>query len=704
MAEAATGFSPASIARLMRPRSVALVGASPQPGAFGNNVLANLERCGYGGAIHLVSRSLKEINGHACVPTIDDLPEGIDAIVLIVPERAVIEAVEACIRRRIGGAVVFAAGFAEAGAEGRANQTRLAAIARDGGLAVNGPNCAGLVNFIDGVPLTFEPGIGRADLTTAGVGVLAQSGGMMGNIRQALGLKGVATSYSVSTGNEAVLGVEDFLEFLLDGDASRVIALFIEQVRQPRRFLDLLQRARTLKRPVVMMHPGRTQRARAAALSHTGALAGDHALMATVLRRAGVLMVDTLDAFFDVIMLLARWPEPPPEGAAIMTNSGAFRSIALDFCDEARLELPALAEPTRATLGTLLPAYASIDNPLDLTVIGVGSPTIYRDTAAALLADPAIGGLITAFMLGAPQLQMARAQTMLPVIERSGKPVAFAHFCDGAPLAPEAIALIRANGIPVFASPDRAMRAMAQLAEYGRILHQKPPAAAGDAPPLPGTGTIPEYRAKAFLAAAGLRIPAGALAHDPAEAAAAASRIGYPVALKAQAAALAHKSDAGGVILGIADAAALRAAWDRLHANLARAAASVALDGVLVEAMAPPGLEMILGARRDPDWGPILVVGLGGIWTEALGDVRLLPADLDEGGILAALGTLKGAALLAGHRGAAPLDAPAVAAAAAILGRLIRAAPDLLEIEINPLAVHPSGAVALDALMRVAEI
>jgi acetate---CoA ligase (ADP-forming) len=691
----------AALARLVRPRSVAIVGASPEPGTFSNNVLANLERC-YEGAIHLVSRSIKEINGRRCVPTIDDLPEGIDAIVLNVPERAVLDAVAASIRRGIGGAVIFAAGFAETGADGRANQARLAALARAGGLALNGPNCAGLVNFIDGVPLTFEPGITRADRASAGVGVLAQSGGMMGNVRVALGLKGVRTSYSVSTGNEAVLGVEDFFEFLLAGEESRVIALFIEEVRRPRRFLELARRARAQKRPVVMMHPGRTQRARAAAQTHTGAMAGDHALMATVLRREGVLLVDTLDAFFDVLLLLMRWPAPPPEGAAVMTNSGAFRSIALDFAAEAGLGLPPLAQATRARLKAVLPPYATVDNPLDMTVIGTGSPAVYGDTTAALLDDPAIGGLITAFMPGAPQLQALRAETMLPAIERAGKPVAFAHFCDGAPLTPEFVAAARGAGIPLFASPDRAMRAMALLAEYGRMLRQSPPAAAGDAPPLPGSGTIPEYRAKAFLAAAGICVPAGLLARDPAEAAAAASRVGYPVALKAQAAALTHKSDAGGVILAVADAAALRAAWERLHANLARAGAP-ALEGVLVEAMAAPGIEMIIGARRDPKWGPVLMVGLGGIWTEALGDVRLMPADLDAAEILAQFGTLKGADLLAGRRGRAPLDAAAVAAAAAILGRLVRAAPEIVEIEINPLVVHQAGAIALDALMRVAE-
>lgn len=691
-----------NIERLLRPRSVAIVGASPQPGHFGNNVLANLERCDYRGEIHLVSRNRTEINGRPCVPTIDDLPLGIDAVVLIVPEVAVLDAVASCVRRQVGGVVTFAAGFAEIGEEGRAKQERLVAIAREGRIALNGPNCSGLVNLVDGIPLTFEPSIGRADIAPSGVGVVAQSGGMMGNIRLALKMKGVPTAWCFSTGNEAVLGLEDFFEYLLDGDATRVFALFIEQVRHPRRFLDLVRRARDLRRPVVMMHPGRTQRAREPALSHTGALAGDHAVMTTALRREGALVVDTLDEFFNVTALLVRWPEPPAEGAAIMTNSGAFRGVALDFGAEAGLELPRLAKSTRAALAAAIPAYATADNPLDLTTIGVGSPEVFGRTAEALLGDPAIGGLITAFMPGAPQLQVARAQTMLPVIERAGKPVAFAHFCDGTPLVPEFTETMRKSGMPLFSSPDRAMRAMARLADYGRILRQPVTQMLPQAP-LPHTiiGNIPEYRAKQFLAANGIHVPDGALARDTAEAESIAARIGYPVALKAQAGALGHKSDVGGVILNIGDAAALRAGWDKLHGNIRRARPELKLDGVLVERMATPGLEMILGARRDPEWGPILMVGLGGLWTEALKDVRLIAPDLDEDAILAEIGKLKGAALLSGMRGSPPLDARAVAATAAILGRIIRTASNLDEIEINPLAVYPSGVLALDALMHM---
>jgi acyl-CoA synthetase (NDP forming) len=265
---------------------------------------------------------------------------------------------------------------------------------------------------------------------------------------------------------------------------------------------------------------------------------------------------------------------------------------------------------------------------------------------------------------------------------------------------PEFTAAWRAQGVPVFASPERALRALAHATAYGRAL-----AEVGDepltltAPALPRRGTLPEYEGKAYLAALGIAVPPGGLARSASEAADIATRIGYPVALKAQAAALAHKSDAGGVALKIADAAALDAAWQSMHARIAAAQPGLVLDGVLVEAMAAPGVELIVGARRDPAWGPVVMVGLGGIWTEALDDVRLMPADLPREQVIAKIGRLRGAKLLHGLRGAPGVDIAAIADVAVTLGALIRARPEIAEIDINPLVAYPSGVLALDALI-----
>lgn len=667
-------------------------------------VLANLVRIGYGGDIHLVSRRVKEIGGRVCVSAIEELPLGIDVAVLVVPAAVVLDAVASCIERQIGGAVVFASGFAETDAEGRALQERLAALARAGGFAINGPNCLGFTNFIDRVALTFnaiETPVMAAE--GRGVGIIAQSGALAGVIHAAMAAKGLPVNYAISTGNEAVIGAEDFLASLIADDETAIILLFMEQIRQPARFLDLIARARARGKSVLLMHPGSSERARESARSHTGALAGDYAVLRTVLGHAGVVLVDTLDELFDAASLLACWPDPPSAGAAVVTNSGAFRGVALDFCPSLGLDLPPLTPATLATLRPLLPPFVPVDNPLDLTTLGIAQPDIYGQTSGILLADENVGSLIVAMVAGGPRQQEAKGKSMLPVMAATRKPVAFAMMGDEAPLLDEFTQPFRNHRIPFFRSADRAMRAMAAITAYGRHLKRSkaaPSLGVRGLPPL-GSGTVPEYRAKAYLAAAGIAVPEGELAGSAAMAREIAARIGYPVVMKLQSAALLHKSDIGGVVTGLGDPAAVADAWAILCERFARARPQATLDGILVERMATPGLEMIVGAKRDRDWGVVVMLGLGGIWTEALADVRLLPPDLAESEILAEISRLKGARLLSGMRGSPPLDVVSLARAVATIGALMRDASALLEIEINPLIVHAQGAgvAALDALI-----
>ena len=692
-----------AIERLLRPRSVAVVGASADPFSVGARVLANLEQIGFPGDIHPVTRRATEIGGRRCVPTIADLPAGVDAAVLVVPEAAVADAVSACIAKGIGGVTILAAGFAETGDEGRAKQEHIAALARAGGLALNGPNCMGFSNFVDRVSFSF--GAVETDVIAAGANgaaVIAQSGAMMGNIASALGAKGVPVNYTISTGNEAVIGAEDFLDAVLDDPQTRLMVLFLEQIRQPARFLDLVARARALSKPVLLMHPGSTERARESARSHTGALAGDYAVMQAVLRHRGVVLVETMDELIDTATLLARWPQGAAKGAAIASNSGAMRGIALDFCKRIGLDVPTLGDATVAALRPLLPSFVPIDNPLDLATAGMGQADIYGTTARLMLADGNIGCAILAMVPGTPQLQMAKGRSLIPLVQEETRPVALVIMGDEVPLTAEFTQLVGESRVPFFRSPDRAMRAMAHLYAYGRpIAASNAPRAALPAIAVPGPGAIPEYRAKQLLVQAGIAVPEGSLAPNVIQARAVAARIGYPVVLKIQSADIPHKSDLGGVELGVLTPDVLEAAWDRLQDRVAQAAPGIKLDGVLVERMAAPGVEMIVGARRDPDWGPIVMIGLGGIWTEALEDVRLFPAGLGVAEIVAEIRQLKAARVLAGMRGEPPLDIEAVAEAAAQIGALMLANPALDEIEINPLVVRARGAgvVALDALM-----
>ena len=516
--------------------------------------------------------------------------------------------------------------------------------------------------------------------------------------------KDVGISCVVSTGNEAGLITEDFLGYLIDDEATRVIVLFMEQVRDPQLFLALAAKARAQKKPIVLMHPGRSVRAQASARTHTGSMTGDHAVMAALVAREAVIRVETLEELIDTAELLLRFPTPPSHGAAIMTNSGAFKGYALDFADTIGLDLPALSENTAEAIKQVLPAFAAIENPIDVTAQSIRDATILGRTAAQLLADPAMGSLVVSIVSGAPRFAMDKARAILSGINDLKKPVAVATMGDDTPLPPEFTAAFRERGLPIYRSPDRALRAMARATVYGRAVTAAERKAAPIAFPAyrpPQAGAAAEYVGKEFLKSLGIPVPAGDLARDVDGARKIAKKIGFPVALKAQAPALAHKSDAGGVILNVSDEATLAQAWETLHANIRKSRPDLTLDGVLVETMAKPGLEMVVAARREAKWGPIVTVGLGGIWIEALHDVRLLPADLDADAIIEELLKLKGAAMLRGLRGAPPADLTALADIVARLGALLRADTRITEIEINPLVVYPKGVLALDVLLHV---
>jgi acyl-CoA synthetase (NDP forming) len=613
----------------------------------------------------------------------------------------------------VAAAVVFAAGFAEMGEHGL--QTELAAAARRGGVAMLGPNCLGYINALDGIRINFAGAarVARVAAATPGsrpdpmVAVISHSGGLVSHIRSALEARDVAVNHSVSTGNEADLGLADFIEYFTDDADTSAIVLYVEQVRDPARFLLAARRAAAAGKPVLMMHPGRGDRARAAVQSHTGALAGDYAVMAAQASHAGIALVETMDELVDAAELLARYPAPPVRGPGVLTFSGAFCAIANDFCESIGLELPPLSQASTATLAARLPPFAPPRNPLDLTTQPVFEPELVEFGARVLLSDPGLGGLVISIASSTPRLAMAYLRGVIAARDNSDRPVIFSLLGDRAPLADEFMALARQHRVILSRSVDRSLRAVAVATRRARALARAARAGAqttdthtaGAEIGAVAPGALPEWRGKEILARLGIASPAHALVGDVEAAVAAAARFGGKVALKAQSAELAHKTEAGGVMLGLADAAAIRAAWARLMENVAAYRPGLVLDGVLVEAMAPRGVELVLGARRDPLWGPVVLVGIGGVAIEALGDVRLLPCDLAADDIVAELRRLRAARLLEGFRGMPAVDLDAVAAAVGAVGQLMVAHPEIAEIDINPLLATDTGVLALDALI-----
>ena len=690
---------PKAVAKFLRPRSAAIVGISARPGSAGQVILQSLKTNKFAGEIHLVGRSPEPIDGRPVLRSAEELPEGVDLAIFTLPAGGVPDAVDQCVKRRVGSALIFAAGFAEIG--DIETQERVTRTAREGGLALVGPNCLGYTNNVDGMMLhmLFAREARRwTERSKPGVAFVGQSGGMLGHMQRATDARGIPISYVVTTGNEAGLDLADFTEFLVEDRATSVIALYSEQIRRPQEFLDAVRRARAVGKRVVLLHPGKSSKAKSAAQSHTGALVGDYGAMRTVVEAAGALVVNSLDEFVDVTELLVRFPNPPSKGPGIITASGAFVALTNDFAEEVGLEVPTIEPHTLKVFNEVLPAFGTYGNPLDTTA-GVRTEAL-SVASKALIDDPNVGMLFISYPIAAPHT----VEAFNKGFEASDKPVVMVALGDTFPMPPPVLEAVSRSRAVFSRSSDRAIRAIHLYTKYGRSLARQrritEPQSFTGLPKL-ASGPQPEWLAKKVLAAAGIAVPEGELARSADEAVAVARRVGFPVAMKAQAAALSHKTEAGGVILDLGDEAAVRTGWDAMIKNIKRAAPGVRLDGTLIEKMSARGVELMVGAKRDPGWGPVLLLGLGGIWVEALGDVRLLPGDASGDEIVEALQNLRTAKLLSGFRGAPPVDVPAVARTAQAIGTLMLSCPEIREIDVNPLMVHAQGegATALDALI-----
>lgn len=699
---------PAAVERLLKPRSVAIVGASDTPGALGASALANLDRLGYSGDVFPVNPKRDMIGSRSCFKSVEELPMGTDVAVLAIPRAAVLGTIHSLARRDVGAAIIFSAGFAEGGEEGLQEQRQIAEIARENSMVVLGPNCLGLVNYVDGIALTFveTPSIPLAG--RQGIGIVSQSGAMAAVLSVMLTSRELAVSWSISTGNEAVSGVEDYLDYLIKDPNTRTIGMIVEQFRRPREFLRLARQARELGKQIVLLHPGRSSAARDSAATHTGAMAGDYAVMRTLVEHQGVLVAENLEELGDLLEIALRCETMPRDGAAVLTESGAFKALTLDLCEQVGLPLPPLNDRNAPLLRQAMPEFVPVSNPVDLTAQALVDPALYQRSLAALLQDERFGSIVLSII----QTDGATSALKFPhIIEairelKPSKPVIFAGMDEGAAVPADYIRQLRELAVPYFPSPDRALRAVARFSALaGRDFRSSDDIPISLGAPAPG-GVVAEYLAKQMLAPLGIPFPFSRLATDLEQAVDAAREIGFPVAIKAQSADLSHKSDAGGVILNVQDESGLREAWQRLQDNLAENCPGLELDGVLLEAMGEPGLELIVGAKNDPDWGPVLLVGFGGVQAEVIKDVRLLPPDLPEKEIIREIFRLKAGALLAEFRGAPARDVPALANLIYRLGRLMLGEPSIREIDLNPVLVYPrgQGVMALDALILTEQV
>jgi acyl-CoA synthetase (NDP forming) len=689
--------------RLIRPRSIALVGASDRLHSIGERTLTNLlDHSEFDGDVFLINPTKTEIRGRRCWPSVASLPATPDVAVIVVPASGVLAVAEECAARGVLFAIVLTSGFGEAGEEGERAQVRLKEIADAGGMRLYGPNCPGLTNVNHRLGLTFSPSFPH-DLVKGPIGLATQGGGLGRNVMQAMD-RGIGIGLWASTGNEVDLQVADFIHYMADAPDIRVIVTLLEGIKDGAKFVAAVNRAAANGKPVIALKVGKSEYGQKAAQSHTASLTGSAEVNSAVFKQCGVIEVDDIDELVDTAWLFARAEPPSSEGVAIYTSSGGTAALTADAVGMAGLTLAQFTPETKELLGSLLPAYAAIDNPVDTTAAVLSDPALIEKSLSAVAVDPNLGCVIVPIALDYGDTTIQLARTIIAAQKGCATPIIPIWMSDR---MGEGYRMLVEGGFAPPRSVGKAIKAIQRWVDYGcwkrshGVQHAMQPVAA--LPPATATRSLSEAQAKGQLQASGIGLLPSTLASTLEQAVAAANAMGYPVVTKIASEQIVHKSDIGGVKVGLQDADQLRLAWSDIMdaARLHRPDATI--DGLLVEKMAPRGgLELMIGVTRDPVFGHVMTFGLGGIYVEILRDVtrRMLP--LSAGGAAAMVREMRCFPLLDGARGRPPAD---LAALETLLLRIsdfvMQNAGRIEEMDLNPVWIgsRGEGVFPLDAVI-----
>jgi len=697
-----------AVSRLLRPRSVAVIGASRRRGTIGGELMHNLVSHGFHGPVFPINPASPVVQSVLAYESVDDVPNDVDLAVIAVPAAEVLQVAEGCARKGVQGLVVISAGFAETGPEGREREQQLMQICRSAGMRVVGPNCMGVINTDPDIMLhaSFAP----ITPSAGNLALMSQSGALGLSLIEQANVLGLGLSSFVSVGNKADLSGNDLIRYWEQDAATRVILLYLESFGNPRKFSRIAARVARSK-PIIAVKSGRSVAGARATESHTGALvAASDVTVDALFRQTGVIRTNTLAEMFDVASLLACQPPPKGRRVAVLSNAGGPAILCADACEAAGLELPELTVETRAELAALLPPEASTANPVDM----IASATVkqYEEAVRILGRDPNVDAIIVIFI---PPLATRAGSVAHAVLEAArdidrSKPVLTVF------MQVESVhAELKAPDLqlPSYAFPENAAIALARAARYGEWLKRPvtPPAqfpdirrdaAAAVVANALGRGDdwLSPEDVRALLDAYGIPLLQQAVVRTPAEAAAAARSFGsHRVALKAIAPGLIHKSEAGAVRLGLTPEE-VEIAARQMEARIEQSGYTT--TGFLLQPMAPRGVEMIVGAVQDERFGPVIACGAGGVVVELLRDVSVRLAPLSERDAHELVSELKTYPLLAGYRGSPPCDAPALEQIVLRLGALAEELPQVLEVDLNPVIVHEHGATVVDARVRLA--
>jgi len=687
----------ASLAAMLQARSVAIIGIS-RPERFGGRLYLNLQQAGYRGKIYGVNPRYESLFEQPCYDSLSALPETPDLALLAVPNERLAAALQDAAIRGVPAAVIFANAAGEL--NGRPLQETLAETARQAGMAICGPNCMGFLAFNQRLAVSGYPAPG--DARPGHIAFITHSGSVFESLIQ--NNRQVAFNYAISSGNEMVTTLADYMRFVIGDPQTRLVALFLETVRDPETFRTALAEAAERDIPVVALKVGRSRQGARLAQAHSGALAGADAAYQALFDYYGAQRVTSLDEMLDTLELLGTGLRAPTPTASALLDSGGERAMLVDLADQVGVVFTDLHEDTKRKIGAVLEPGLEAANPLDAWGTGNGTEAIYGACLTALDADPGTG--ITLFNVDLTRMAVlppTYPQIVLPLLERLTRPLAFmVNVTAGA--GEDQMQALRSAGVPVLMGTENGLRAVRHLLDYSAFQRDRRLArdSAQQLPSSPaGLGEIRSALAAArdkiderlgwqIAGAYGIPLTPNRFTATPAEAQQAAAEFGFPLALKTTG--TAHKTEVGGVVLGIRDAEELTRAYRDMAARLGPA--------VQLQPMQAPGVELIAGLVRDPQFGLMLSIGLGGVWVEVLGDQRLVLLPAQEGSIRRALASLRGAVLLNGARGRQPVDIQSILNILFSLAALARDLGDLIEeLDLNPVIARPDGAAVVDVLI-----
>lgn len=686
-----------ALEKMVRPKSIAVIGASADPEKLGGRTLWHIKELGYQGRIYPINVTAKEVQGLPAWPSVTDLPEVPDSALIVLPAALVEKALLECAAKGILHVQVLSSGFAEEGGEGVAMQARLVEIVRRHGMHITGPNALGSISPPDAFFGTFSSLLATARPGPGTVGVATQSGAYGSHIYAVAGFRGVGISRAIATGNEADLDVAACIDYLAEDPGTHVICASLEGCKDGARLRRALLKAAAARKPVIIMKVGSTDEGAAAAATHTGSLAGEDRIIDTVFRECGAYRASSIEEMIDIAYICSIAPLPPSSGIGILSVSGGLGVLMADAAIGAGLQVPPMAPETLAKIVAIQP-MAGGRNPIDTTAQLNGRMHIFEGISQTMMQGADLGSVI--FYLA----HLGRNVPRFPPLEQ-----ALAALRRGFPdrlvvtvmTSVDEIRLrLEALGIPVFEDPTRAVRAVAGAAHLRRL--QANAAAVPEVACAVGLtlGATNEAGAKTILARAGVPVLPERACTTLEQAVQAAAALGYPVVMKILSDDIPHKTEIGGVLLNVANADAVALGFTELMARARAARPDAKLDGVLLAPMVSGGVETIIGVQRDPVFGPMVMFGLGGVSVELFNDVAFATAPLTQARAEALIASVRAARLLDGWRGAPPLDKAALVAALCRISEFAVAYQDVISaVEINPFLVRADGAFALDALI-----